>query len=127
MSLRLLGKKPPRISPDGGSKTGAAEAPITLDSDGDSNREVDSFEESDAWEREIGLDEVIERPQPGLRHAFGVTETDGLNLSAPALLDLLSDESVDGAIEPIHTGRGEVSASEGPKDKEKMAIKHFKS
>ncbi|KDN40943.1 hypothetical protein RSAG8_07811, partial [Rhizoctonia solani AG-8 WAC10335] len=45
---------------DGGPNTGTAEAPITLDSDGVYNQEADAFEEPDAWEREIGLDEVIE-------------------------------------------------------------------
>ncbi|KAG8730606.1 hypothetical protein FRC11_006320 [Ceratobasidium sp. 423] len=64
----------------------------------DSDQVTGSFDEPDVWEQEIGLDEVIGRPPPGARHSFEVTGMDGIDLKAPTLLDLLSDEPVQGAI-----------------------------
>ncbi|KAL5631424.1 hypothetical protein ACGC1H_007071 [Rhizoctonia solani] len=86
---------------------------------GNTNQVTDHFEKPDTWEQEIGLDEVIEQPESGLRYSFEVTETDGINLNAPALLDLLSDEPVDRALEfttnPVV--RKPENMSEGSKDK----------
>ncbi|KAG8726752.1 hypothetical protein FRC11_014558, partial [Ceratobasidium sp. 423] len=50
---------------------------------------------AEEWEREAGFDEVIERVEAGSKDAF---EVNGINLSDPFLLDLLSDEPIPGAI-----------------------------
>ena len=71
------------------------------------------------------MDEVIERPHPESRHTFGVTKIVSVDLSIPVLLDLLSDEPVDGSIEPVHADRMEFVAGEEPKDKENMFIRQF--
>ncbi|KAG8749620.1 hypothetical protein FRC11_011137 [Ceratobasidium sp. 423] len=81
---------------------------------------TDSFDEPDTWEQEIGLDEVIERP----RHAFEVAGMDGIDLKAPTLLDLLSDEPIEGAIEPVVSpdARKGLSAGKDSNSKEKVSI-----
>ncbi|KAG8707640.1 hypothetical protein FRC11_007286 [Ceratobasidium sp. 423] len=50
---------------------------------------------AEEWECEAGFDEVIEWVEAGSKDAF---EVDGINLSDPLLLDLLSDEPIPGAI-----------------------------
>ncbi|KDN40725.1 hypothetical protein RSAG8_07900, partial [Rhizoctonia solani AG-8 WAC10335] len=47
------------------------------------------------WEREAGLEEVIERVEGGSRDRF---EVDSINLADLLLIDLLSDEPVPGVI-----------------------------
>lgn len=62
------------------------------------NNTLDDVSEADLWELEAGFDEVIERPPPGMGWVFEVAETEGLNLSEPALLDMLSDQPIPGVI-----------------------------
>jgi hypothetical protein len=78
---------------------GTAEAPLILEPE-EINRATDPFDKTDDWEREIGLDDNIERPPLGARHTFEVTEVDGINFKSPTLLGLLSDEPIEGAIQP---------------------------
>ncbi|CAE6446463.1 unnamed protein product [Rhizoctonia solani] len=103
----------------------AADAPTPLDPEG--GHITDRFEEPDTWEQDIGLDEVIERPELGSGRVFEVTERDGINLNALTLLDLLSDEPVDGAIEPAtsSTTKKTVNTSKDLKDKEKLSVAQF--
>lgn len=58
-------------------------------------------EPHDSWENDAGLDEEIERPKTGSRDGFVVAEAEGVNLSEPILLDLLSDEPVAGVVERV--------------------------
>ncbi|CCO36347.1 hypothetical protein BN14_10481 [Rhizoctonia solani AG-1 IB] len=106
---------------------GTAEAPLMLEPE-DTSAVTDPFDDTDDWGREIGLDDNIERPPPGARHAFEVTEVDGINLKAPTLLDLLSDEPIEGAIQPGVSSKVEKEAtvSKEPKGKEKLSVEHFK-
>ncbi|CEL55462.1 hypothetical protein RSOLAG1IB_01474 [Rhizoctonia solani AG-1 IB] len=75
-----------------------AEAPLILKPK-ETNGATNPFNKTDNWEREIGVDDNIKRPPLGARHTFEVTEMDGINLKAPTLLDLLSDEPIEGAIQ----------------------------
>ncbi|KDN34010.1 hypothetical protein RSAG8_12893, partial [Rhizoctonia solani AG-8 WAC10335] len=54
---------------------------------------------SEEWEKEAGLDEVIEPAVGGSKERFEVEEgPDIINFAEPLLIDLLSDEPVPGAI-----------------------------
>ncbi|KAG8728142.1 hypothetical protein FRC11_011735 [Ceratobasidium sp. 423] len=63
---------------------------------------------AEEWECEAGFDEVIEWVEVGSKDAF---EVDGINLSDPLLLDLLSDEPIPGAITRGSTSAQKRSAS----------------
>ncbi|KAG8737826.1 hypothetical protein FRC11_001817, partial [Ceratobasidium sp. 423] len=93
-----------------------------LNSKGEPDLVTDSFDELDTWEQEIGLDEVIERPPPGAQHAFEVAGMDGIDLKAPTLLDLLSNEPIEGAIEPVVSpdARKGLSTGKDSNNKEKV-------
>ncbi|GAB1522319.1 hypothetical protein RhiTH_005433 [Rhizoctonia solani] len=57
---------------------------------------VELSDEADKWEEEWELDAVIEQPGPGSKYSFEIGESDGIDLSSPVLLDLLSDDPVEG-------------------------------
>ncbi|KAF8669055.1 hypothetical protein RHS04_08896 [Rhizoctonia solani] len=57
---------------------------------------VELLDEANKWEEEWELDAVIEQPGPGLKYSFEIGESDGIDLSSPVLLDLLSDDPVKG-------------------------------
>ncbi|CEL60542.1 hypothetical protein RSOLAG1IB_09724 [Rhizoctonia solani AG-1 IB] len=111
----------------GSTGEGTAEAPLMLEPK-DTNAVTDPFDNTDNWGRETGLDNNIERPPPGARHASEVTEVDGIKLKAPTLLDLLSGEPIEGAIQAGVSSKVEKEAtvSKEPKGKEKLSVEHFK-
>jgi hypothetical protein len=117
--IRISGKNP----------TLTGEAPLVLEPE-ETNGVTNTFDETDDWEREIGLDDNIERPPPGARHrdAFEDTEVDDISLEAPTLLDLLNDELIEGAMQPGVTSEVEKEAtvSKEHKDKEKLSVEYFK-
>jgi hypothetical protein len=52
----------------------------------------------DVWEQGADFDEEIEPAERGSRDGFELSKTDGANLGAPLLLDLLSDEPIEGVV-----------------------------
>ena len=62
------------------------------------NDTIGEIEEADIWEQEVGFDEVIEQPTRGSAWGFDVVEEESLDLSEPALRDLLSDQPVPGVV-----------------------------
>ncbi|EUC57553.1 hypothetical protein RSOL_224930, partial [Rhizoctonia solani AG-3 Rhs1AP] len=82
-------------------------APVPVPASSESDPTVTELSaDMDRWEEEWELDDVIEKPRPGSRYAFEAEESDGVDLSAPILLDLLSDDPVEGVdIQPVQRGK----------------------
>ncbi|KAF8600686.1 hypothetical protein BDV93DRAFT_608572 [Ceratobasidium sp. AG-I] len=77
----------------------ASEEPLEPTSEDEpENETMGDVEEADLWEQEAGFDEVIEQPPRGSGWGFEVAETEDLNLSEPALRDLLSDQPIPGVV-----------------------------